>query len=160
MFAELFPPRIRYTAASLPYAVGGIIGGGFAPAISEWLLESTGTSLSIAVYLMGFVAISIACLFLLRDSYFQGFPDHSFKGTAATRAGATPALTYKAASPGLKPLTLEPNPDGARIPDLKPAVSCAAGRSVNDYASVIHDDAGIIVDGASIRFFAGKPLAR
>ena len=89
MFAELFPPRIRYTAASLPYAVGGIIGGGFAPAIAEWLLASTGTSLSIAVYLMGFVAISIACLFLLRDSYFQGFPDNSFKGTSAVRAVET-----------------------------------------------------------------------
>lgn len=75
MFAELFPPRIRYTAASLPYAIGGIVGGGFAPAISEWLVETTGTSLSISVYLIVFVAISLASLAAMRQSDFTGFAD-------------------------------------------------------------------------------------
>jgi nitrate/nitrite transporter NarK len=75
MFAELFPPRIRYTAASLPYAIGGIVGGGFAPAISEWLIETTGTSLSISVYLIVFVAISLASLAAMRQSDFTGFAD-------------------------------------------------------------------------------------
>lgn len=81
MFAELFPAHLRYTAASLPYAVGGIVGGGFAPAISEWLLQTTGTSLSIGVYVIIFVVISLLSLALLRDRFFQGFPDQSFKGS-------------------------------------------------------------------------------
>lgn len=80
MFAELFPSRLRYTAASLPYAAGGIVGGAFAPAICEWLLQTTGTSLSIAVYVIVFVVISLLSLVLLRDSYFTGFPDRNFKG--------------------------------------------------------------------------------
>ncbi|WP_309071949.1 MFS transporter [Arthrobacter sp.] len=81
MFAELFPARIRYTAASLPYAVGGIVGGGFAPAISEWLLQTTGTPFSISIYLMLFVLLSITALLLLRKSYFEGFPEDSEKAT-------------------------------------------------------------------------------
>jgi MFS family permease len=81
MFAELFPSRLRYTAASLPYAVGGIVGGAFAPAICEWLLQTTGSSLSIAAYVIVFVVISLLSLVLLRDSYFTGFPDRNFKGT-------------------------------------------------------------------------------
>ncbi|QHE70974.1 MFS transporter [Rhodococcus sp. WAY2] len=76
MFAELFPPRIRYTAASLPYAVGGIIGGGFAPAISEWLIETTGTSLSISIYLIAFVAVSLLSLAAMKKTDFTGFADH------------------------------------------------------------------------------------
>ncbi|GAA1248615.1 MFS transporter [Prauserella halophila] len=83
MFAELFPTRLRYTAASLPYAVGGIVGGGFAPAIAEWLLQTTGTSLSIGGYVIAFVLISLSSLLLLRDSYFTGFPDNSFKGVTS-----------------------------------------------------------------------------
>jgi MFS family permease len=91
MFAELFPAHLRYTAASLPYAVGGIVGGGFAPAIAEWLLQSTGTSLSIGVYVIVFVLISLLSLLLLRDSYFTGFPDRSFKGAPTVEEATQPA---------------------------------------------------------------------
>lgn len=91
MFAELFPAHLRYTAASLPYAVGGIVGGGFAPAIAEWLLQSTGTSLSIGVYVIVFVLISLLSLLLLRDSYFTGFPDRSFKGAPTVEDATQPA---------------------------------------------------------------------
>jgi MFS family permease len=73
LFAALFPPRIRYTAASLPYAVGGILGGGFAPAIAEGLHQATGTSLAIAGYVMVFMAMSIGCLLTIRARHLQGF---------------------------------------------------------------------------------------
>jgi len=76
LFAALFPPRIRYTAASLPYAVGGILGGGFAPAIAEGLHQATGTSLAIAVYIMVFMAMSLGCLFAIRNHHLQGFAAH------------------------------------------------------------------------------------
>ncbi|CCQ13451.1 MFS transporter [Rhodococcus sp. AW25M09] len=81
MFAALFPSHIRYTAASLPYAVGGIIGGGFAPVTAEWLIERTGTSISISIYLMCFVAISLVSLALLTPAHFTGWP----KETAASK---------------------------------------------------------------------------
>lgn len=86
MFAALFPSRIRYTAASLPYAVGGIVGGGFAPAISEWLIEKTGNSISISIYLMVFVAISLTSLALLKASHFTGWLDE----LDSTDAGGRP----------------------------------------------------------------------
>src|SRR5699024_7860675 len=33
LFAELFPPEVRYSGASLGYQIGAIFGGGFAPLI-------------------------------------------------------------------------------------------------------------------------------
>lgn len=38
LFAELFPPRVRYSGASLGYSVGAVFGGGFAPLIFTALL--------------------------------------------------------------------------------------------------------------------------
>lgn len=86
LFAALFPPRIRYTAASLPYAVGGILGGGFAPAIAEGLHQATGTSMAIAAYIVVFMAASIACLVAIKARHLQGFAvEH------ATAASSVPA---------------------------------------------------------------------
>ncbi|WP_115787614.1 MFS transporter [Arthrobacter silvisoli] len=89
LFAALFPPRVRYTAASLPYAVGGILGGGFAPAIAEELLQTTGTSLAIAVYVMVFMALSIGCLFAIRNRHLQGFNARHY---SEAEAAVSPAL--------------------------------------------------------------------
>lgn len=87
LFAALFPPRIRYTAASLPYAVGGILGGGFAPAIAEGLHQATGTSMAIAAYIVVFMAASIACLVAIKARHLQGFAvEHA---TAASSVPAT-----------------------------------------------------------------------
>ncbi|MBM6588938.1 MFS transporter [Brevibacterium sp. RIT 803] len=40
LFAELFPPQIRYSGASLGYQIGAIFGGGFAPLILTSLLAT------------------------------------------------------------------------------------------------------------------------
>ncbi|WP_262106444.1 MFS transporter [Arthrobacter sp. Marseille-P9274] len=52
MYAELFPARVRYSGISISYAIGAVFGGAFAPMIAESLLGSTGSSLSIALYIM------------------------------------------------------------------------------------------------------------
>ena len=39
-FAELFGTRVRYTGASLPYQIAGIITSGPAPLISAWLFAT------------------------------------------------------------------------------------------------------------------------
>jgi len=89
LFAALFPPRIRYTAASLPYAVGGILGGGFAPAIAAGLLQATGTSLSIALYVVVFQVMSIGCLFAIRSRHLKGFADSVEQIVAVPAADAS-----------------------------------------------------------------------
>lgn len=55
-YAELFPAEVRYSGSSLAYAVGAILGGGFAPLVATWLLERTGTTVSVSVYM------ALACL--------------------------------------------------------------------------------------------------
>jgi MHS family shikimate/dehydroshikimate transporter-like MFS transporter len=40
LFAELFPPHVRYSGASLGYQIGAILGGGFAPLILTSLLAT------------------------------------------------------------------------------------------------------------------------
>ena len=42
LFAELFEPRYRYSGASFAYAVGAVLGGGFAPLIATALQTATG----------------------------------------------------------------------------------------------------------------------
>ncbi|WP_151526258.1 MFS transporter [Serinicoccus kebangsaanensis] len=64
LYAEMFPARVRYSGVSIGYALGSIIGGAFAPLIAELLLQRTGQSWSIGVYLavlgiISFVAVSM-----------------------------------------------------------------------------------------------------
>lgn len=66
-FAELFPASIRYSGVSIAYAIGAILGGAFAPMISAWLVAETGTSLAVAFYIAGVMAIAFVATLLLRD---------------------------------------------------------------------------------------------
>ncbi|GAA1786729.1 MFS transporter [Pseudarthrobacter sulfonivorans] len=43
-FADVFPARIRYTAAAIGYNIGNMIGAGFGPLASTALIQSTGNS--------------------------------------------------------------------------------------------------------------------
>lgn len=53
LFAELFPPKVRYSGASLGYQVGAIFGGGFAPLILTSLLATgLGPILTIPPYMI------------------------------------------------------------------------------------------------------------
>ncbi|MGP3536097.1 MFS transporter [Microbacterium sp. RD1] len=61
--AELFPPEVRYTGASMSYQFGGILSSAPVPIIAAVLLDTTGTSTSIALYLMVACAIGIAAAY-------------------------------------------------------------------------------------------------
>jgi MFS family permease len=37
LFAEIFDARYRYSGASFSYAIGAVLGGGFAPLIATYL---------------------------------------------------------------------------------------------------------------------------
>jgi MFS family permease len=52
LFAELFPPHVRYSGASLGYQVGAILGGGFAPLILTSLLAAGSAVLTIPPYMI------------------------------------------------------------------------------------------------------------
>ena len=62
---DLFPARVRYTGASLAFNVGGILGGGIAPLLAQWLAEHGGLAL-VGVYLGGAALISLVALASLR----------------------------------------------------------------------------------------------
>ncbi|CAM2866131.1 MFS transporter [Prescottella defluvii] len=66
LFAELFPPAIRYSGASLGYQIGAILGGGLAPIIATALYASFETSLAITGYFVLIALISLASILLLK----------------------------------------------------------------------------------------------
>lgn len=59
LFAELFDADVRYTGASLGYQVASVLGGGLAPFIMVLLLESTGTSLAVSIYIMALAVVAL-----------------------------------------------------------------------------------------------------
>lgn len=63
----LFPPRVRYTGASVAFNVGGIIGGGLTPLIAEVLAKEGGLSW-VGLYLSAATALSFVALLMLRRS--------------------------------------------------------------------------------------------
>jgi MFS family permease len=67
LFAGMFEPRFRYSGASLAYAVGAVVGGGFAPLIATALQTKTGTSLSVSVYMIVVGVISLAAVLAIRE---------------------------------------------------------------------------------------------
>ncbi len=74
LFAGLFPTNVRYSGSSLAYAFGAILGGGFAPFIATWLVLKTGTGVSVGVYMLAMVAISLVASIMIRPGDMVGLP--------------------------------------------------------------------------------------
>jgi metabolite-proton symporter len=66
-YAEMFPAAIRYSGVSFAYAFGAILGGAFAPLLSAWLIDTTGTSLSVSAYMTVTALITLAAVLALRE---------------------------------------------------------------------------------------------
>jgi MFS family permease len=64
LFAELFPPEIRYTGASLTYQVSGLAGG-LTPLIMVLLLETTHSSMSLSGLLIALALVTAGSVALL-----------------------------------------------------------------------------------------------
>ncbi|MEA5155403.1 MFS transporter [Raineyella sp.] len=67
LFAEMFPASIRYSGASISYALGSILGGAFAPMIAQALTDSTHTVMSVPVYLFVVTLIALVVTFTVKD---------------------------------------------------------------------------------------------
>lgn len=65
LFAELFTAEMRYTGASLGYQISAVAGGGLAPFVMVLLLETTGTSMSVAAYIVVLAAVALASITVL-----------------------------------------------------------------------------------------------
>ena len=65
--AEAFPPRLRYSGASLGYHLASITAGGPAPIIAAYLFATFGTSFAIVVYIIVCALISLWSAAVLRD---------------------------------------------------------------------------------------------
>ena len=66
--AEMFPTRIRTTGVSISYGVGVAIFGGFASAISEFLVTATGSPLSPSFFVMAAALISLCVVLTSRET--------------------------------------------------------------------------------------------
>ena len=62
---SLFPPRVRYTGASVSFNIGGIFGGALAPILAQALAERGGLEF-VGVYLAGAAVISFVALLPFR----------------------------------------------------------------------------------------------
>lgn len=63
----LFPPRVRYTGASLSFNLAGVIGGGLTPVIAQTLVARGGLG-SVGLYASGAAAVSLVALILSRPA--------------------------------------------------------------------------------------------
>lgn len=68
LYAEMFPASVRYSGVSIGYAFGSIIGGAFAPMISQFILNSTGQSWMIGLYIAGISTVSLIGVLLVPKS--------------------------------------------------------------------------------------------
>lgn len=68
-FAELFESSVRYTAASLGYQAGQVLGGGLAPFVSTALLVATGGAYwPVPLYMMVLTLIGLASIWGLSET--------------------------------------------------------------------------------------------
>ena len=66
-YAELFPANIRFSGVSISYALGAILGGAFAPTIAQALLDATGSTDAIVLYLIAMFVLGGAAALILQD---------------------------------------------------------------------------------------------
>ena len=66
-YAEMFPAAVRYSGVSFAYAFGAVLGGAFAPLLSAWLIDTTGTSLSVSAYMTVLGLLTLGAVLALRE---------------------------------------------------------------------------------------------
>lgn len=67
MYAELFPASVRGSGTSITYALGSIIGGAFAPTIAAAVVQATGSTTGVTVYLLVATVVGFLAMAALRD---------------------------------------------------------------------------------------------
>ncbi|MGW4390378.1 MFS transporter [Streptomyces sp. NPDC004685] len=65
LIAEGFGTQVRYSGAGLGYQLASVIAGGPAPLIAAAILEDTGSSTGISIYILGCCVLSLVALLLI-----------------------------------------------------------------------------------------------
>jgi MFS family permease len=65
LIAESFGANIRYSGAGIGYQLASVIAGGPAPLIAAAILQSTGSSTWISIYIIGCCVVSFVALLLM-----------------------------------------------------------------------------------------------
>ena len=65
LIAEVFGTNVRYSGAGLGYQLASVIAGGPAPLIAAYILNATGSSTGIAVYIVICCVVSLVALVLM-----------------------------------------------------------------------------------------------
>lgn len=69
MFSELFPTQVRYSGASLGYAIGAVLGGGLTPLVAAWLLNlRDGSPWLVAAYIAFLALLSVGGAFFAKET--------------------------------------------------------------------------------------------
>ncbi|MHB9799680.1 MFS transporter [Pseudomonas sp. MT3] len=72
ILARAFPARVRYTGLSLAYQLCSLLIGGGTPVLAQWILNSTGSIVGVAIASAMYAVVSLACtLILLRLTGFR-----------------------------------------------------------------------------------------
>ncbi|MCP4178276.1 MAG: MHS family MFS transporter [bacterium] len=73
VLAEMFPPKIKYTALGIVISLGAIIAAGLVPLMTTYSFEKTGSLYSIAIFITIILLLSVgACIcFLLRSRKYR-----------------------------------------------------------------------------------------
>lgn len=61
LLPQLFPARVRYTGSSIAFNIGGILGGGFAPAVAQGLVDKGGLPF-VGLYISGAAVLTLVGL--------------------------------------------------------------------------------------------------
>jgi len=80
IYCELFPTKIRYTGASLAYALPTTLVGGTTPFIATWLYSETDSNTAMAWYIVGLCLVAAGCAWLAHRRHVR-----------VTQAAAEPA---------------------------------------------------------------------
>lgn len=88
-YSELFPASMRFSGVSISYALGAILGGAFAPTIAAALVQATGSTFSVTVYLAVMTVVGLSATLLLRDrSGIPLGPEHEAEQAQSPLVGA------------------------------------------------------------------------
>ncbi|WP_091470935.1 MFS transporter [Paenarthrobacter nitroguajacolicus] len=68
MLAELFGTKVRYTGISIAYQIGSILGAGFAPLVATGIFAATGSTVMIALYIIGLSVVSLIAVVLMKET--------------------------------------------------------------------------------------------
>ena len=74
-FSEMFTAKLRYSGASLGYQLGALLGGAIAPLLSVYLLDVTGGTAAISIYIIIVSLIAVACTIALTETYQNDMDD-------------------------------------------------------------------------------------